>query len=484
MYVIADYSHIPIRGGTPMKKGYVIPLKEKFAYGSGDLAVNLAFDSINFYMLWFIVTVAGISPGMAGAIFFIARVWDAITDYYMGRISDNTSFALGRRRPYIMFGAIPMGILFMALWFVPPLSEAGKFVYYLGIYILFNTAYTVVSVPYGALMAQMTQNYNERTVLSSFRVGFSFIGSLLAAAGIPFIVDILFASKPVDTSYLYMGILFGIVMIGLLISTGVVSKERVEGERSQYHRFIETIVSFFKLKEFQQVTGMYLFNAIGSGVIMALSIFFISDVLKVGDDAAIFMAIPLVTAVLIAPLWTVISNKYGKRNTYIWGALFTLIVLGCVLIVPEKHIIIITLFLFFVGIALSALQIIPMSLIPDVIDIDEYENNIRREGAFNGIIMFMHKAATGIAVGGVGLLIEFFGYTEAAPNQSAADIAQPESALTAIRIILALIPAIAFIIAITFTWKLDVSKQRFDTIVKELGKRNNERKRIEINRKV
>src|SRR5699024_6247087 len=139
---------------------------------------------------------------------------------------------------------------------------------------------------------------------------------------------------------------------------------------------------------------------------------------------------------------------------------------------------------FFVGIALSALQIIPMSLIPDVIDIDEYENNIRREGAFNGIIMFMHKAATGIAVGGVGLLIEFFGYTEAAPNQSAADIAQPESALTAIRIILALIPAIAFIIAIIFTWKLDVSKQRFDTIVKEIGKRNNERKRIEINRKV
>src|SRR5699024_11879312 len=106
-----------------------------------------------------------------------------------------------------MFGVIPMGILFMVLWFVPPFTEACKFVYYLGIYILFNTAYTVVSVPYGALMAQMTQNYNERTVLSSFRVGFSFIVSLFAAAGIAFIVDILFASKPVETSYLYLGIL-------------------------------------------------------------------------------------------------------------------------------------------------------------------------------------------------------------------------------------------------------------------------------------
>src|SRR5699024_11724755 len=135
-------------------------------------------------------------------------------------------FDLGRRRTYTIVDEIAIDMLIMALWYEQPLIEAGKFVYYLGIYILFNTAYTVVSVPYGALMALMTQNYAERTVLSSFRVGFSFIGSLFAAAGIPFIVDILFASKPVDTSYLYMGILFGIVMIGLLISTGVVSKER------------------------------------------------------------------------------------------------------------------------------------------------------------------------------------------------------------------------------------------------------------------
>lgn len=458
-----------------MKKGYVIPLREKFAYGSGDLAVNLAFDSINFYMLWFIVTVAGISPGIAGIIFFIARVWDAVTDYFMGRISDNTPFALGRRRPYIMFGAVPMGLLFMALWFVPPFGEAGRFIYYLGIYILFNTAYTVVSVPYGSLMAQMTQNFNERTVLSSFRVGFSFIGSLFAAAGIPLIVDVLFASDPVELSYLYMGILFGVIMMLILFATGFVSKERVEGERSHYDKFFQTIIAFFKLKEFRQVTGMFLFNAVGSGVIMALSIFYISDVLKVGDDAAVFMAIPLVTAVLVAPLWTIISNKFGKRNAYIWGAYFTLAVLCTVPIIPDQNIPVIALFLFLVGIALSSLQIIPMSLLPDVIDIDEYENNIRREGAFNGIILFLHKASSGLAVGGVGMLIGFFGYTEAAPNQSAEDIVQPDVALTAIRVILALVPAIAFIIAIVFTWKLDVSKKRFDAIVGELERRNEKR---------
>src|SRR5699024_11267981 len=175
---------------------------------------------------------------------------------------------------------------------------------------------------------------------------------------------------------------------------------------------IQTIVSFFKLKEFRQVTGMYLFNAVGSGVIMALSIFYISDVLKLVDDAAVFMAILLVMAVLVAPLWTVISNKFGKRNAYIWGAYLSLVILATVPFVPEQNIAMITLFLVFVGIALSSLQIIPMCLLPDVIDIDEYDNNIRREGAFNGMILFMHKASSGLAVGGVGMLIELFGYTE------------------------------------------------------------------------
>src|SRR5690625_4044203 len=320
-----------------MKKGYVIPRKEKVAYGSGDLAINLAFDSVNFYMLWFIVTVAGISPAKGGLIFMIARIWDAVTDYFMGRITDRTVTSLGKQRPYLIFGAVPMGLLFMALWFVPDLSSNGRFLYYLGIYILFNTAYTVVAVPYGALMAQMTQNFNERTVLSSFRVGFSFIGSLFAAAGIPFIVDIIFGSKPVEISYLYMGISFGFVMMIILIITGVISQERVKGERNNYHGFFQTIASFLKLKEFKQVTGMYLFNAIGSSVIMALSIFFISDVLKMGESAAIFMAIPLVTAVVFAPFWTVVSHKFGKRSTYIGGGLLTLVVLGFVLVVPEQN---------------------------------------------------------------------------------------------------------------------------------------------------
>lgn len=121
----------------------------------------------------------------------------------------------------------------------------------------------------------------------------------------------------------------------------------------------------------------------------------------------------------------------------------------------------------------SELEIIRMSLSPDVIDLDEYYHYKQREGAFNGIIMFLHKVSIGIAVGLVGLLIKLFGYTEALLGQSVADSVQPDSALTAIRIILAILPSLAFFITIIFTWRLDMTRERFDTIIQALDKRKN-----------
>src|SRR5690625_2344157 len=454
-----------------MKKGYVIPLKEEIAFGSGDAGVNLAFDAINFYMLWFIVNVGAISPGMAGIIFLVAKVWDAVTDYFMGRISDNTNSSMGRRRPYIMLGAIPFGLFFMAIWYVPELTEMGRFTYYLIIYIIFNTAYTIVAVLYGSLMSQMTHNYDERTVLSSFRVGFSFIGTLLAAAGIPLITDVIFGHHERSISFLYMGIIFGMIMIYALWQTGYVSTERVEGNRKNYEGFFTTIASFFKNDEFRNVTGMYLFNSSALAVVMALAIFYLGDVLKIKGDAAIYMAIPIITALLLAPVWTFFIHKYGKKISYVVGAIYMMIALCIGLLIPAGNTVMIVGFLILLGGGLAACQIIPMSILPDIIDVDEYENRIRREGAFNGIISFFNKAASGFAVGGVGLLLGYFGYVEANPDDSVADIVQPDSAITAVRVIIVGLPIIFFIISIIFASRSKLNKENFTEIISELEAR-------------
>lgn len=456
-----------------MKNGYVIPVREKIAYGVGDLAINIAFGGISFYMLWFIVNVGGISPASAGIIFMVARIWDAITDYLMGRISDNTHCSMGRRKPYILFGALPMGLCFMAIWYVPQLGDVGRFIYYMVIYLLFNTAFTVVAVPYGSLMAQMTQNYDERNELSSYRVGLSFVGTLLAAAGISFITDILFQGYSKTASFLYMGIIFGALMVFILIITGLVSKERVIGDRSNYEGFFKTIVSFLKMEEFRNAYGLFLFNSVGVDIIITLSLFFIGDVLKVSGDATLFMAVPLVTAIVVAPLWTYVSNKLGKRKAYAIGAIYLIIVLALALIVPEKNTLLITVFFILAGVGISACQIIPMSILPDVIDIDEYQNGIRREGAFNGIVSLFTKTASGIAIAGVSILLEIFGYIKSNPDESVVmKIVQPESALVAIRVIMAAAPALCLILSCILSNRLKISKERFNSIIEELHKRN------------
>ncbi len=454
-----------------MKKDYVIPIREKLAYGVGDTAINIAWGAIGFYMLWFIVNVGGVSPGKAGIIFMIARAWDAITDYLMGRISDKTKWKWGRRRPYIFFGAIPMGVCFALLWIVPQTSETLKFVYYVAIFVLYNTAFTVVAVPYSSLMAEMTQNYDERTSLSGFRIGSSFVGSLIGAAGVTLVVDVLFASQGKQQGFSYMGMMFGALIMVILFITAAGTNERAKHVDQVYDGFFDTLVSFFKLKEFRIVLGMFLCNMIGFDIIMAIFFFFINDVVKIEGDATIYMAIPLAVAVLASPLWIFLGNKWGKRKSYMVAAVYFTVVMALAIVVPEKDATLMLVICVLSGIGISASQIIPWSILPDVIEIDEYKNKVRREGAFFGIMTFLYKTASAVAIAGTGLILEIFGYIEASSDEAVAatqQVVQPESALWAVRLVLGVGPGLFFLISAYFTKILPITKESFDQVLREL----------------
>jgi len=457
-----------------VKKDYVIPVHEKLAYGMGDLAINIAYGSIGFYMLWFMVNVGGISPGKAGAVFMLARAWDAITDYFMGRISDRTTSRWGRRRPYILFGAIPMGLCFAFLWFVPQASEMWRFFYYLLAFIIFNTTFTVVAVPYSSLMAGMTQNYDERTSLSGFRMGSSFVGTLIGAAGVTLLVDVIFTDYAKSSSFFFMGMIFGLLIMGLLFITGSGTKERTKITDQAYEGFFETIASFFRMKEFRIVLGMFLFNMIGFDIIMATFFFFISDVIQVEGDATIFMAIPLVVAVLASPLWIFLGNKLGKKKAYgMAAAYFSVSMLVC-LFIPRGDVTTTIVLCALAGIGISASQIIPWSILPDVVEIDEHRNGVRREGAFFGISTFLYKVASALAIAGTGAVLDIFGYIKANPDETVAavqKIIQPESALLAIRALIGVAPGICFIISAVFVTILPITKESFDKIRKDLDDR-------------
>jgi len=163
----------------------------KFIYGLGELGPSVAGGTIiPFYYLFFLTDVSGIRPWIAVSLLLVARLWDAFNDPLSGALSDRTRTRLGRRRPFILVGALPMAITYVLLWIVPPgFSGTGLALYYLGAYFLFDLFMTLVTGPYYALMPELSLDSDERTSIVTYRMATSIVSGLGAAVALPFVFN-------------------------------------------------------------------------------------------------------------------------------------------------------------------------------------------------------------------------------------------------------------------------------------------------------
>lgn len=238
----------------------ILTKKEKIGYGFGDLSANIILAAISFYLLYFMISVAGLDPKLAGLVFIVGKFWDAISDYLMGVISDKTKSKLGKRRVFMLFGSIPYGLIFILLWITPfsdTTSQVIKFIYFTSAYMLFNTAWTVVYVPYNALTANMTRDYDERTSLNGIRIIFANIGLLLGAAIFALLAEgegSVFAQmfNSVKTGYTVAAAVFGVLAMLIMILSASMVRERVDANATYNKPLLKTIKEFFSMKEFRR----------------------------------------------------------------------------------------------------------------------------------------------------------------------------------------------------------------------------------------
>lgn len=460
-----------------------LPVKEKIFYGMGDMASNIFSAAISFYLLYFLVNVAGLKPILGTALFLVARGWDAITDYMMGRISDRTHSKLGKRRIYMVAGAIPFGICFAILWLAPNINEQWvKFLYYTMMYCLFNTAWTVVYIPYSALAANMTTDYDERTSLNGYKIVLANVGMLLGAALFSLFAEgtgsLFYAlCGSVQKSYFYAAIIFGAIGALLMLFSGLFVKERNDFAEVNDKSFFQTLKEFFKLREFRSIMMTYLLSMVGFDIIMAVFLFFMNYSLGFGDPASgydstmsmIFVAIPIVVAMITAGLWVKLSEKYQKHKVYAVACVIMAIVLTMAIWIPKLSVGWAVAICILAGFALSAIQILPYASVPDVVDVDEYVNGVRREGAYYGVCSFMYKIASGVSVAGISAILAAFHFEE---SNDGTFLTQPDEALLAIRIVLGVVPGVIFLISIIFAYRANLGRDRFQQITAELDKRH------------
>lgn len=440
-----------------------LKVREKIAYGVGDLGNNVAYGALGFYFVFFLTDVAGLSPFWAGNIFMIVRMWNAVLDMVVGGVSDHTKTRHGRRRPYLLYGALPLGVAFALLWQVFFVGEVSMIVFYIFAGVLFSTMYSLVAIPYNALLPELSQDYNERTSISGFKMAFSFVGSLLSAMGVTLIVDTIYPGKVMyRQSYPVMGWLLGAVVTVCILLCFAGTKERVQPTLQKPEPMLKSLRSLLRLKEYRLVLGVFIFNMVGFDIIMALYIYFMKYALQISDDVSyLFMMIPLVLAVIATPLWVWVSDKLGKKKAYIISAIYFVVPLLICLFLPAGNLPLIIGIIALIGVGISAFQTLTFSILPDVVEVDELKNGVRREGTIYGTTMFLYKIASAVLVALTTAMLGVFGYIESAGGEV---VTQPASAVFGIRLLIGIVPALCFVLSAVFVKNLPLSKQEFDAI--------------------
>lgn len=460
------------------------------------------------------VSIGGLKPALASLVFLVAKIWDAITDVWMGRISDNTKSRFGKRRVYMIFGAVPFGMMFIILWLCPFSVESSqfvKFVYYLLAYCLFNTTYTIVYVPYNSLTANITDDYDQRSSLTTVRIVLANVGLILGAAlfglfaGDNTIFSNIFVEagyarfEAVKNSYLISSAIFGLLASATMLISGLNVKERYTGnEEKNPYGMLETLLQFMKMKEFRYTTAYYLTSMLGFDILLALFIFYIQDSLGYAPDGMLsmaFVAIPLLVAMATSVAWDKLSARFEKHKVYLFSVLLTSTGLIIALLVPSFEgemyqsasasmgellssgtSIVLLFAVFVVGCGMSGIQILPYASIPDIVELDEYTYGIRREGAYYGVQSFIYKFSNGVALALVSLLLQLFQYKETpfldeATGEVVYSYVQSQTAQDAVRIIFCTFPIVIFIISIICAFKANMGRNRFNAIKEELAKR-------------
>ncbi|QOX61883.1 MFS transporter [Anoxybacterium hadale] len=443
--------------------------REKLAYGVGDMGNNIAYGAVGFYFVFFLTDVAGVSPLWAGYIFMIVRIWNAFSDLIIGIISDHARTRFGRRRPFLLGGAIPLGFCFALLWIVPFQTNTRLVIYYTIAGFLFNTLYSLVSIPYNALLPELSQDYDERTSISGYKMAFSFVGSLLSAMGVTLIVDTFYPGKSMySESFPVMGRILALFIAICILLAFAGTRERALLKPSERQASIRgNLTSLLRLKEFRLVLGVFIFNMVSFDITMALYIYFMKYVLKISDSMSyIFMAIPLVAAVLVTPLWVTISNRLGKQKTYIISVLYYLIPLASCMLIPAENIPVTVAVTILIGIGMSASQVLIFSILPDVVEVDEHKTGVRREGIIYGSTMLLYKISSAVIVAFVTAALGWFGYAESSGNIV---VQQSTAAIFGIRFLMSFIPALCLIVSVLFIRKLSLGKDRFNDMKKTMN---------------
>jgi GPH family glycoside/pentoside/hexuronide:cation symporter len=441
-----------------------IPLGVKIAYGGAEGASSLVFTALAIYFLFFLTDVVHINASIAGTILFASTVWNALADLTMGIVSDRTSSRYGRRRPYILGVAVPFAICSWLMFTVPSLRGFALIVYYLIVSLLMYLAITVLDVPYTALAPEMTNDYDERTSLVSYRVVWSQIGSI--AASTPLLIVKRFSDPKVGWSV--TGALFGIICIFPILLTWRFTRgwERYPAD-SEPLNFKEVARALAGNRSFRCIVGIFLFSTAAVYASGSIAMYFLRYRMHFTEEKiSVFFLFFFICTALWVPIVTFASNRLGKRGAFM--LLMTVWALVCgfgnFLVQPGQAVFMYALCVLGAVGAGTTFQLC-WAMIPDAVEVDEFKTGRRREGLFYGVAIFILKIGSAFALLIVGQVLETIGYAAGVADQA-------PGVILGLRIMFGPMLAGMIAVSIIIAYFLPMTRERHRELLKAIEAKN------------
>ena len=454
----------------------MIKLTEKIGYGFGDMASSMFWKLFGAYLMIFYTDVFGLPAAVVGTMFLITRIWDSAFDPIVGVVADRTHSRWGKFRPYLLWLAVPFGIIGVLTFVTPDWSPTGKLVYAYVTYSLMMMIYSAINVPYASLLGVMSPNPKERNTLSTYRMTFAYIGSFIALLLFMPLVNF-FSGNSKDlgdqqTGWTMAVVVIAILCIILFFGCFAWTKERVKPIKEAQNPLKEDLKNLFKNKPWWILLGAgvaaLVFNSIRDGATVyyfkyfvveedyaTVSFFGMSFVLS-GLYLALGQAANIIGVIAAAP----VSNRIGKRNTYMW-AMIIATVLSVLFYWFDKEDLI-WMFVFQALISICAGSIFPLlwSMYADCADYSELKTGNRATGLIFSSSSMSQKFGWAIGTAITGWLLGFFGFQ--------ANAVQSEEAISGIKMFLSFLPAVGTILSVVFISMYPLTEKKMKDITTEL----------------
>ena len=455
----------------------------KLKYGVGDFGLAVVTAMLQFSMLYYYTNVVGVNAALAGTAMLIGKItWDLINDVLFGYLEDKTKSRWGKRRPYLIFGAVPFAISFWLVFSIPQgLGDVAYFFIIIGSFILFDTFHTLTATAYSAMTAEITGDYDERTSLTTYRMVFSIIGYLCGAGVTSMLAGIIKDSFGLTEhqGWSIVSLIYGILGAISLLIPGLFLKytPAVEDKPPQMPP-LKSFLSTFKNKPFISYLIVTMIMSVSFTMVTAMLQYYIDFQLDMNPSSLLIMLSMLgVLAVFLIPCG-IISNKIGKAKTYALGLTIASAALIVVFFIPQGPNNWIFLLAAIAGMGFSAQWVCPHSMIPDVIEYDELLTGERREGVYYGMQATATKVTGALATAMCGWGLEIGKYIEPTLDRPASEITQPDSALLSIRVMFALIPAIFLLICVPLLLKYPITRESHAEVIRQLEERRKQDKEV------